>query len=428
MVKYNINRVGISQMFRMNRQSIFLLALALLFACSSSSKNYRPMPKENSSLVIPNYYELKDVLANPSKYKDGQIAINGVVHGYAAEKASGNVTLFTILVSPIGAKPIFKPAQNSNDINFAIHLIKSEQVLKKTLKKPAFLAPKVAIKLRDLSYDFKIAANEIRAISHYYRSNNLQVLATASDEVAKGFSAFGDAYKKLAESALHSPIVHDIRVTDKLTLKRSEDFEEQVLKLAEQLLNAASLMITVKEQLAQGLIVFKHQDLPDDLSHALLSYSHKLKANSWAYKKMGKVDYENASSLLSQSFNKFGTASKSVKTGFFKMGEELQKQIKSTQKALVYPTLKCAYYGNNSSHLQRASAKLKHIKGKYPITIYGQLSNENLLEQVDVTWMKISAIELDGLTIVMDYGAKNSTLQSAGALYEWVDATKKGAK
>lgn len=241
-------------MFKLAKQSIILLALLLIYACSSSDKEYRPAPKENASIDIPNYYELKDVLANPDKYKDGYIAVNGIIHGYATEDATDDVTLLTILLSPVGAEPIFKPAQNSNDINFAIHLIKSEKILTETLKKQAFLSPKVAIKLRDTSYDFKIAANEIRAISHYYRSNNLQVLAASSDEVANGFSTFGDAYKKLAEAALHSPI-NDKRKSDETTLKRAKAFEEQIMQLAEQLLNAASLMITSKEQLAQGLIV-----------------------------------------------------------------------------------------------------------------------------------------------------------------------------
>ena len=414
-------------MFKFSKQSIILFTLVFFYSCSSSDTEYRPAPKENASIDIPNYYELKDVLANPDKYKDGSIAINGIIHGYAAEDANDDMTLLTILLSPVGAKPIFKPAQNSNDINFAIHLIKSEKILTKTLKKQAFLSPKVAITLRDTSYDFKIAANEIRAISHYYRSNNLQVLASATESVAKGFSTFGDAYKKLAEAALHSPI-NDKRKVDEKTLKRSKAFEEQIVQLAEQLLNAASLMITSKEQLAQGLIVFKHQDLPDDLSHALLSYSHKLKANSWAYKKQQMTDHENSSALLSDGFHKFGDASKDIKTGFFKMGEELQKQILSTQKATVYPTLKCAYYGNNKGHLRRSSSKLKALKGKYPITLYGKLTNENLLEQVNVTWMRISAIEVDGVTIAMDYGAKNATLQGAGALYNWAEEVRSGAE
>ena len=114
-----------------------------------------------------------------------------------------------------------------------------------------------------------------------------------------------------------------------------------------------------------------------------------------------------------------------VFTSMVNLGKITGKKVLA-QKAveMKYPTLRCAYYGYNGRMLKECSDKLMQT-GRHPVKIHGLLVRKNLREEMDIIWLKINFIEIDGIMLNVAYGEGSNTMRNASKFYNWAEDLEK---
>ncbi|MDP7741591.1 MAG: hypothetical protein QGF67_09135, partial [Lentisphaeria bacterium] len=59
------------------------------------------------------------------------------------------------------------------------------------------------------------------------------------------------------------------------------------------------------------------------------------------------------------------------------------------------------------------------LEGSDSITVHGRLIHGNLLEEMNLLWVKMESLTLDGLTINLAYDDDTSSMRNMTALYDW---------
>ena len=372
-----------------------------------------------------------NVLANPQPHINRQVAISGLVRDAQIKRVSHDLTLLSLHVSDTGAdtpeifaSPYPGQAAVVNPLGQGATLLRqaSENV------RDVPFQDLEADPIEQISYDLRAAGSQMKALSLFYQAEGMPEIGLAIDQIAAGYRQVGEAYGTIAMVARyivepsatddHGNVVANVRIT--LDVQPAQRFQAYILMAAEELLKAVDFLIENRDEIDSDSFRFDHSELTGQIGLALHSVGHVLEAEAWQYRKLHQPDLERDFREMSRVFVNLGEGIASINGGFRALGEQLDVQFPS----IVFDSrgltmLRCAYVGYNKRVLEDCRAKLAQLDGSDPVTVHGRLIHGNLLEEMNLLWVKMESVTLDGLTINLAYDDGTNSMRNMAAFYDW---------
>jgi len=372
-----------------------------------------------------------NVLADPQPHVNRQITISGLVRDTQLKPVSHDLTLLSLHVSDTGT--------NTTQISASPHPAQASVVA--PLGQGATLLRQASENVHDvpfqdleadpieqISYDLRAAASQMKALSLFYQAAGMPEIGVAIDQIAVGYRQVGEAYGTIAMVARHiaAPTVTNDRgdVVDNARIggdmQPAKRFQTYILMAAQELLKAVDFLIANRDGIDRSSIRFDHSELTSQIGLALHSVGHVLEAEAWQYRKHHEPGLERDFREMSRVFVNLGEGIASINGGFRALGEQLDIQFPSIVFASRNLTmLRCAYVGYNKRVLEDCQAKLAQLDGNESITVHGRLIHGNLLEEMNLLWVKMESVTLDGLTINLAYDDGTGSMHNMAAFYDW---------
>lgn len=408
--------------------SYFKITLAIIITtvfssftgCSSSKK-----PIKQTKSTISDSSQLGEILVNPESFVNQSLSLEGIVESVEIKKVNKDITLLILNLTPVESKNLLlKPNPDMAKFRFIENLRQAEDLYAAVRYKKLVLRNHMQEDLRNLACDFKIAAEKLSSLSHDFNGKGLKGIANCIETVAKGYQTMGDAYFSFQKVALLSSINDE--VTDNEQLENVERFESALKNAGLLLLNFVDGINDSSEVIQKGVYSYPANSLNAQSPFDILTFSNMLSAEAWGYKKSNNENAFEKTGALAKAVKILGNGDKQVNQGLLSLSAILNKTAIKAQRERA-PSLRCAYYGFNGSHLKRCAKALRSI-GYAPIKIQGSLIQSNLREEVDVLWLQAKDLEIDGMYMSLNYGEQNSTLKDAASLYNWAEDVKNGDK
>ena len=368
---------------------------------------------------------LNEILQHPQLYVDQDVMFQGVIESVEIRKVNKNITLLTFNMTPVENGELLRSSEVLSDKFLFIEKLRQfEDLFTSVRYKDIRIRRHQAKHYQQLGFDLKIAASKIDALAYYFEGEKKIEIAKAIHNVSSGYKSLGDAFFKFQKAALESSPGSEARQS-KEELMQIEKFENSIRKGGLLLLSFADNLSAAKELILDGHFSYNSEKALNPQRPAeILTYSSLLKAESWEKKKLVDVEGQKVSEALSLAVKDLGEGDKLVNKGMRQLGNILDKTAIQLKKDRV-PTMKCAYYGYNGSHLKRCANALKQI-GHYPVGVNGLLLQSDLREEVNVMWVNATQLKIDGMIYALDYGEENSTMKGAVELYKWAESVEKG--
>jgi hypothetical protein len=372
-----------------------------------------------------------NVLADPQPHVNRQIAISGLVRDAQIKPVSHDRTLLSLHVKDtdtntpeISASPYPGQAAVTDPLGQGATLLRqaSENV------RDVPFQDLEADPIEQISYDLRTAASQTKALSLFYQAEGMPEIAAAIDQIAVGYRQVGEAYGTIAMVARY---IADPTATDGgrdvgdnarvvVDVQPAERFQTYILMAAQELLKAVDFLIANRDGIDRSSFRFDHGKLTSQIGLALHSVGYVLEAEAWQYRKLHEPGLERDFREMSQVFVNLGEGIASINGGFRALGEQLDIQfprIVFDSRGLTM--LRCAYVGYNKAVLEDCRAKLAQLDGNEPITVHGRLIHGNLLEEMNLLWVKMESVTLDGLTINLAYDDGTNSIHNMAAFYDW---------
>ena len=279
--------------------------------------------------------------------------------------------------------------------------------------------------IMSLSYDLKSYGSRIRALSHFFRSKKRTEVGDSINHIGEGYIEFGNAFDAfsevynqkndeiVAESSIISPPVP-------VSSNSEGQLPTDIMKAGQELLVLADLLIDRRHEVLKGTYSFSHKEQKPGRAYSLMSYSELFHAQSWQNRKINDQSSKSKFQFMGTGFSFLGTGLTDVYSGFCDLGSKLSLRVKSLHfDPLRSSKLKCAYIGYNDSILRDCFRKVNQLGEDGEIIVRGRLIKGNYREEVNILWMKMESISVDGLTIDLAYDDRSPTLKNMSNLYGW---------
>ena len=368
---------------------------------------------------------LNEILQHPQLYADQDVMFQGVIESVELRKVNKDITLLTFNMTPVENGELLKSSEVLSDKFLFIEKLRQfEDLFTSVRYKDIRIRRHQAKHYQQLGFDLKIAASKIDALGYYFEGEKKMEIAKAIHSVSSGYKRIGDAFFNFQKAALESSPGNEARQS-KEELMQIEKFENSIRKGGLLLLSFADNLSAAKELILDGHFSYNSDKALNPQRPAeILTYSSLLRAESWEKEKLVDVEGQKVSEALSVAVKDLGEGDKLVNKGMRQLGNILDKTAVQLKKDRV-PTMKCAYYGYNGSHLKRCAKALKQI-GHYPVGVNGLLLQSDLREEVNVMWVNATQLKIDGMIYALDYGEESSTVKGAVELYKWAESVEKG--
>ena len=372
-----------------------------------------------------------NLLADPQPHVNRQIAISGLVRDAQIKPVSRDLTLLSLHVSEAGTStPEFSTSPYPGQAAVVDPLGQGAALLRQASENVhdvpfQDLEPDP---IEQISYDLRTAASQMQALSLFYQAEGMPEIGVAINQIAVGYRQVGEAYGAIAMVARYiaDPSTADDRgnVVDNARIsgdaQPAQRFQAYILMAAEELLNAVEFLIANRDEIDSSSIRFDHRELTSQIGLALHSVGHVLEAEAWQYRKLHEPGLERDFREMSRVFVNLGEGIASINSGFRALGEQLDIQFPN----MVFDSrgltmLRCAYVGYNKRVLEDCRTKLAQLDGNEPITVHGRLIHGNLLEEMNLLWVKMESVTLDGLTINLAYDDGKNSMHNVAAFYDW---------
>lgn len=398
------------------------LWIVALVGCSSNpeaEESTIQMAKKNGGK------NLSEIMQHPQLYVDQDVMFEGVIESVEIRKVNNDITLLTFNMTPVENGELLKSSETLSDKFLFIEKLRQfEDLFTSVRYKDIRLRRHQAAHFQQLGYDLKIAASKIDALAYYFEGEEKMEIAKAVHSVGKGYKRLGDAFFNFHKAALESSPGSEARQS-KEELMQIEKFENSIRKGGLLLLGFAKSLAETKELILDGHFSYNSEKVLNPQRPAeILTYSSLLRAESWEKEKVADVEGQKVTEALSHAVKDLGEGDKLVNDGMRQLGNILDKTAVQLKKDRV-PTMKCAYYGYNGTHLKRCAKALKQI-GHYPVGVHGLLLQSDLREEVNVMWVNATQLKVDGMIYSLDYGEESSTVKGAVELYKWAESVEKG--
>ena len=368
---------------------------------------------------------LNEILQHPQLYVDQDVMFKGVIESVEIRKVNKEITLLTFNMTPVENGELLRSSETLSDKFIFIEKLRQfEDLFTSVRYKDVRIRRHHAKHFQQLGFDLKIAASKIDALAYYFEGEKKLEVAKAIHDVAKGYKQIGEAYFNFQKAALESSPGSEARESEE-ELLQIEKFENSLRKGGLLLLGFAENLSEAKELILDGHFSYNSEKVLNPQRPAeILTYSSLLRAESWEREKVSDVEGQRVSKALSLAVKDLGEGDKLVNEGMRSLGNILDKTAVQLKKDRV-PTMKCAYYGYNGSHLKRCAQALKQI-GHFPVGVNGLLLQSDLREEVNVMWVNATQLNIDGMIYALDYGEESSTVKGAVELYKWAESVEEG--
>lgn len=388
------------------------LFVASLASCTTTEQSDKISARE----------ELSELLVYPQLYVGKDTILEGIVESVEIRSVTKGITILIIKLSPIGKVNQTNSSYNGGRFIFLSKLQKANEIFNRINSVDAGLHSSSYADLKDIGYEFKIASQQLEALSYFLKQNKKNETSQAIAKIAQAYSVAAESYFSFSDVAMKTPMVNENAPADL----------ENKLYTGAQLLNDLSYKILKSKYiLLKGLHTFEYEkEFLPDTSYKIQAYSSRLSSQSWSEIRIGDEYQHNALKLLAKAFRELGHANKMINEGVADLGKALSKTaVRWTHSK--DPALRCAYFGYNGSHLVRCAQLLNSLNGarnRTPVKIRGKLVRSDLREEVNVVWFQAEGFEVDGLRLSFSYGDENGAMKSTVELYEWVEDVRKGSE
>jgi len=368
---------------------------------------------------------LNEILQHPQLYVDQDVMFRGVIESVEIRKVNKEITLLTFNMTPVENGELLRSSDALSDkFQFIEKLRQFEDLFTSVRYKDIRIRRHHAKHFQQLGFDLKIAASKIDALAYYFEGEKKTEVSKAIHSVAKGYKQIGEAYFNFQKAALESSPGSEAKQA-KEELSKIEKFENSLRKGGLLLLGFAESLSASKELILDGHFSYSSDKALNHQRPAeILTYSSLIRAESWEKEKAVDVEGQKVAKALAVAVKDLGEGDKLVNAGMRSLGNILDKTAIQLKKDRV-PTMKCAYYGYNGSHLKRIAQALQQI-GHYPVGVDGLLLQSDLREEVNIMWVNATQLNIDGMIYALDYGEESSTVKGAVELYKWAESVEKG--
>jgi len=418
--------------------SVLAIITILTTSCQHSSKHTRSLSVSSQSEGIAVSQRMtgstsdtgrpltvKEVLTDYKKYTRQDVMILGVVDKLQVKDVARGLSILelTVMNSVVtqSSEDNKSVADNSGFIrrlnrisDLMLDAAEEGEILE--IDKPEFLS---------LSYDLKSYGNRIRALSHFFRSKEMTEIGDSINHIGEGYMKFGDAFytfskvyneKKNEFVAESSIISFPVPVSSDSEGRLATD----IIKAGQELLVLADLLIDRRHEVLNGTFSFSHREQRPGRAYSLMSYSELFHAQSWQNRKINDQSSKSKFQFMGTGFSFLGTGLTDVYSGFSDLGSKLSLRVRSLHfDPMKSSKLKCAYIGYNDSILRDCFRKVNQLGEDGEIIVRGRLIKGNYREEVNILWVKMESISVDGLTIDLAYDDRSPTLKNMSNLYGW---------
>ncbi len=399
------------------------VTLCFIAGCSSSSTEEQMNAEEKNAQVSLKESALAEVLKEPDSYLNQDLGLQGVIQSVEVKKINDDLSLLMVNLTPVESVHLLnKPDPGMEKYRFIENLRQAEDIYNDARYKSLFVRLHMQEKMEQLGCELKIASEKLQALGYYFDGIGKMEVAAAIRTVAKGYQKLGDAYFSFKQTASLSSMVSEASA-DKVQIEKIDKFENALSVGGDLFLKFVEGMTSAKDTISNGVYSYGSRALSAQRPFEILTFSSMLNAEAWNKRKNQDEHGFNVTSSLAEGVKALGDGDKLINEGLRSLSTTLEKTaVKS--RSMAAPTLRCAYYGFNGSHLNRCAQALKSM-GRSPVEIAGSLLRTNLREEVDVVWFKASKLTIDGMTMSLAYGDESGTFKGAVDLYNWADDVKK---
>lgn len=414
-------------------RAVLCLSLVYMAGCQSAQQT-RVEPKANPAKVEARAaihkvdHTVGNVLADPVPHINHDVAISGLIETTGIKQVSRNLSVLTLEVKDISATAlqIEAPPPAGQDA-VAMRLDRGAELLGDAARqvRHVHFQALAADPIERISYDLQSASSQMMALSLYYQSRKMPDIGAAIKRISDGYRQVGEAYITIANVSRGTSATSDLPDTPKLQplvvdAEPTKEFQGAILQAARELLDAADFLIEHRDQIDSPDLRYDYAALSTEIGLSLHSVGHLLAAEAWQYRKNREPQLEQDFQDMSEVFVQLGSGITNINDGFRELGVVLHAAFPT----IVFQddgtvTLRCAYVGYNEDMLRNCQLKLDQLNNRDPVIVHGRLLRGNLMEEMDLLWLRMDSVTVDGMTINLGYKDDSSSRRNMASLYDW---------
>lgn len=231
----------------------------------------------------------------------------------------------------------------------------------------------------------------LRALNFSLRAEGHPAAGKALATFATGTQATAQAFQLLApQGSLENQ-------TPVFLPDDSDPFRDGLLLASQALQNCITGVLAVSEQIAARTVAAAPISQSTSV-HRLLAQRELSVSSGWQARINSQPElaehYDQVAALIGQ----LADAVQKLREGATAMHRAF---LYTPPVAAFAPRaiLRCAYIGYNAAVLQECARRLEHVRYRHQIRIHGILRRGSLREELDVLWLEMIAISIDGITL-----------------------------
>jgi hypothetical protein len=338
-----------------------------------------------------------EIVSTPSTYINQNISVVGFVSDVSIHEATDDITLLSIELAGTISKdsPVNSSIILSDALNDASNIIVSSE--------EGFFLNLPPEELRLMRYKLLSESSKLKALSYYLLSYDMNRAAQGCSDLSKAYKGFAKAYEHLIDNR--------VRIEEGSGLKLSLGSANPLIASFESLIGLSNSLVEYRDEIALGHSVIAYNDETNKVANIILSRGHILRSESFNMamndEDTHRVDAE-ASFLIG-----FGESINSAVKSVEMMSRDVPKEVQSFSTFLD-----CYHYGYNDWLLEYCS-ELINREVPLRVVLYGTLVKGDMREKIDVLWLNVSYVEVDGMIIDLSYNDRSSTSVKIKKLYNW---------
>ncbi len=431
------------QFYVLNKRFLIIFAFSVLLTAGCYhvkpeekmvNASFNPTDSHKSSKidVLPaeSRLEISQVLSNPNKYINKDVEISAYVNGIKLKDMARGLNLLELTLRQHSFNDIrtielvkkdYRKINLAGRLNTINNLIidAAKEVEKEGFDETTYL---------HLSYDLNIYGNKIRALSHYFKSKSMTDVGNSIEVIGEGYLKLGSALSSFSTvsksiefwtenqtDVFAKEVAHDPQTSNK--------FNNDIVEALGELNQLADLLILNRYEVLNHKLIFEFKKTDTNNAYSILSYGELFKARSWEHLKLNDRSLENKYKQVSRGFLSLGEGMNEIYDGFYSLSNRLAAEIPVIDVGTSpLSVLKCAYIGYNDHILKDCLTKMDQLGQDGEVTVLGKFIKGNYREEINVMWLKLESIEIDGLTIDLAYDDASSTLKNISHFYDWFKA------
>ena len=385
--------------------AFFVLSAILLSSCRSTKADYERDGYLNGAYIGARKYPLKTALESPQEISSKRVAVEGYIRDMEVDKLH-DVTLLAFELVDNGKK--MDEHLKKRNLEFSSKWINVEGMYKELRLQTPSLNSHDAKKLNNYGFQFQIAARKLKAKSALYQGEKKKI-AEALNDLADSLDLYATSYKGLAKQA---------KTLSLNSTKSTTSWQN----LADKQLSKLNLLIDSIPLLLEGKKEIHSDHLTEMAANKLSSHGHELEVKAIQHQQRNEFEKQKLIAAHAQGFLSMGAAEKKFRSSLKALSGKLQAMhkirfmIADRKKG---ESLRCAYYGYNNRHLTDLYNKLKKYQG-HKITAYGYYLTDSLREEVDVQWIRLSALRVDTAVLDLSFEDQSETYKKTVSFYDWI--------